>query len=101
MGLLGNLVRGPAFDRTTTDAVIAAIENQVVLLDAQITEAAASGLGEPVELLEKKVRLQQFLVDYRSAAEKYHRRLAYWASSPPRSLLQRFFDRVRRRLVPR
>jgi hypothetical protein len=92
--LSGNGVPGPSFDRRTTDAVIAAIENEIALLDAELVKAGAGGKETPA-LTDKKVRLQGFLADYAVIANDYHDRLARGAQPASRSLWKQFLSRLK------
>ncbi len=74
----------PAFDRKTTEAVIAAIENQIALLDAQLVGLETNDEQQQLELGNKRVRLQSFLDDYVATSEDYHRRLEHGGLPPAR-----------------
>lgn len=84
-----------AFSRRTTEAVIAAIENQIALLEAKLDVAGSGGTGETVdELSDKRDRLNEFLADYRSTADRHHRRLAHKAKSSHRPLWRRILGHL-------
>ncbi|WP_156367004.1 hypothetical protein [Bosea thiooxidans] len=90
----GNGVPGPSFDRRTTDAVIAAVENEIALPDAELVKAGNGG-KEATALSDKKARLQGFLADYAMIANDYHGRLARGAQPVSRSLWKQLLDRLK------
>ena len=84
-----------AFSRRTTDTVIAAIENQIALIEAKLAVTGSGDTGETVdELSDKRNRLNEFLADYRSTADRHHHRLAQKAKSAPRPLWRRILGHL-------
>lgn len=79
-------VSAPAFDRRTTEAVIAAIENQIALLDAQLVRLETNTEQQQLELGNKRIRLQSFLNDYVATSDDHHRRLEHGSLPPARYL---------------
>lgn len=85
---------GPAFDQRTTDHVIAAIENRIALLDAEIVKAGRADPEQEVALSAERQHLQEFLDDYVSKAKDYHQRLVYSAPRAPNLLWRRLLGKL-------